>query len=595
MSLLLCTLAALAPAPQDTQPATRPRPFQPMQVPRTVARARGDRRIAIDGDLADWPSAPPVLLDDPRQVSGSQLGAWRNASDCSAQAFLAWDADNLYFAAVVRDDWHRPLAKDSARLTEVPPADSIVLTFDPRRDTRALGADAGRAEDREFWLAECEGENGVVLWDRYRGVARFVQDGIVVVAQDPRERMTTYEARIPWRDVLPPGERPEQKRVLNVQVVVNDYDDIVDLIPQTRLGWTFGTGPRIDPALMGQVMLVGDVAEGELTLPEFPPPPQRTDAPVPPMAFWLDLRARLRAHPPAIVAGTDPGAAGGATRQELLRTLDQQCEAFPRVDHLEYHFRIHRRMVRETEGIAQSGLPAYWQLRLADLERDASGPPPERGFRLFRLPMGGWLVRSQWANFAIDPAGHEIEKRLWGAIDFALLTAPLDVTKRNDQLLIRLAAAKRTTLVHIAIPLPGVDSTKIELAEIGKTYDAGKLKVTVLGHVAENKAVTATVGYRIAFPDGATLLHAGQTRMAERKADEAPADVLILSARHYEPAATARRVAPRLVVLDDVLQCATAAGAAGRVRYGEALELQRTLQPLASLVLAGGEAVDSTR
>ena len=62
MSFLLCTLAALLPAPQDSQPATRPQPFRPMPVPRTVARARGDRKLAIDGDLADWPSAPPIFL-----------------------------------------------------------------------------------------------------------------------------------------------------------------------------------------------------------------------------------------------------------------------------------------------------------------------------------------------------------------------------------------------------------------------------------------------------------------------------------------------------------------------------------------------------
>jgi hypothetical protein len=62
-------------------------------------------------------------------------------------------------------------------LTEIPVADSVVLTFDPERDTRAATATIpGGAEDREFWLADEAGRE-VVQWDRLRGTARVLDGG----------------------------------------------------------------------------------------------------------------------------------------------------------------------------------------------------------------------------------------------------------------------------------------------------------------------------------------------------------------------------------------------------------------------------------
>src|SRR5690606_1651088 len=151
----------------------------------------------------DWPALPPLFLDDPRQVSGTALGAYRGLGDVAGRVFLLWDDEALWVAASVLDDWHIRIDADSPRDTEIPPADALILTFDPARDTRSLGADRGRSDDISFWLAEVEGQGRqVVRWDRYRGTAGFAEGGQLVVRRDADAGQTTYEARLPWAAIL---------------------------------------------------------------------------------------------------------------------------------------------------------------------------------------------------------------------------------------------------------------------------------------------------------------------------------------------------------------------------------------------------------
>ena len=72
-------------------------------------------------------------------------------------------------------------------------------------------------------------------------------------------------------------------------------------------------------------------------------------------------------------------------------------------------------------------------------------------------------------------------------------------------------------------------------------------------------------------------------------------DLLLLSAKHPRARRFAKQVSARLTVLDDILQCATRAGPAGRVTLEAAFELQRDLRPTASMIVGPGESVDITR
>src|SRR5690606_2026754 len=324
----------------------------------------------------------------------------------------------------------------------------------------------GRTDDREFWLADVEGagKGQVVLWNRFGGTATWVEGGALAVARDDQLKVTTYEARIPWKAILKGGRKPEVGMVFDFQIVVSDFDEVTDVMAQTRIGWTFGTGPRIDPGLLGSVMLLGDVDGPVIDLPEFPSPPSPSEDAVPGPRYWIELHDALRATRPVVFRADagDPRAAIGAERRRRLETLDGHLAAFPRVDFLEFQQRIHRRMSRECAGIIATGLPYYWDHVLAEVRRRVEVAVPEHGVRVFRLPQSGWLVLSKQAKFAIDPAGYDVDKAFYEVLDFVLLTDPLDMTKRNDQLLIRMLLTGKAFASHVRFHLPGIDASKVE-------------------------------------------------------------------------------------------------------------------------------------
>ncbi|MCC6671239.1 MAG: hypothetical protein IT458_09265 [Planctomycetes bacterium] len=597
LSVPLCPQEAQATRPAGGEPA---KAFAPMPVPRSLVGQRGATRITVDGGLADWPSAPPLTMDDARQLSGTAFGAWRGPADLAAKAFLLWDEEDLYLGCVVRDDWHRPLDEAAAKLLatsmlEIPPADSVVLSFDPDRNTRAAGNDPGRVEDREFWLAEIQGGKGqVVLWDRYRGSARLVGAGSLAVGRDQERGLTTYEVRLPWKEILPPARAPRRGDTLGVRIVVNDYDEPTDPLPQTRAGWTFGCGPTVDPALYGVVLLHGTLDPPPERMPEFPPPPPAQGDPVPSQAYWVAQRQRLAQTRPVRVSGSSGDARSvlGGERLAWLENFEHHLATFPRLDFVELQARVHRRMNREVAGYNATGLPWAWQDTLADLvRREKATPPPEQGLRLARLPQGGWLVRSRGASFLIDPAGAGIEHELPGLADFVVLTQPQDPTRRNDYLLIRMVAARKPVFAHIGIHLPAVPVAELPVARPGEATLVRGVRVLPVGARDAAGRVPPSFGYLFTLADGSTLLASGEDLQEEDLPRDLRVGTLLLSARHVAPRVLGQRLQPGLTVLTDVLQCAALPGAEGRVPLAAALQLQDGLRPYPSVLLAPGESL----
>jgi hypothetical protein len=588
----LAAAAQVAPAvPQEPPPGVQARP-EPMLLPQLLALPRGDRQLAIDGTLTDWPELPAVRLDDRRQLSGTANHAWRGPNDLGAQVFLLWDADALYVSCVVKDEWHRALDSKTLQLTEIPVCDSVVLTFDPERDTRGSGEDPGRREDREFWLADESGRQ-VVQWDRLRGTARVLGGAARCVALHDKEHgITSYEASIPWSEILPPGRTAKTGLVLDVQIVVNDFDESTDSMPQTRVGLTFGCSPVIDPGLLASMMLVGDAAALQGSVPEFPPKPGVATAPAPGPEYWQPLIAELLASPPVVFDGNGAAAeCGGVKRLALLEQLDGHCARMPRIDFLELHQRIHRRMNREIGGLSARGLPWFWRRRLEMLSKEAADPVPAGASRLYRLPMGGWLVRSESRDYVVDPAGADVAEYLWGGIGFCVLTQPLDMVRRNDQLLVRMYFARppRTVLTHIAFHLPLVPMETMELVEPGKTYPSSTgARIEVLGSKLEDGKVPWSCSYRIDTPKGPRLLFVGPN-LKPAEVESGGVDLAVASPRNPDLVEVLRKVAPGLVVIDDAFTC-QAHPTQPRIALHDIHLLQQELRPLRSVLLAPGES-----
>ncbi len=60
---------------------------------------------AIDGDLSDWnlEAMTPAVLDVVEQLNSGQ-DSWDGPEDCGGEFYLLWDDENIYIAAVVKDD-----------------------------------------------------------------------------------------------------------------------------------------------------------------------------------------------------------------------------------------------------------------------------------------------------------------------------------------------------------------------------------------------------------------------------------------------------------------------------------------------------------
>lgn len=585
-----CAVAALLPllAAQDPGQQT---PLQPMLLPQGVVLPRGDVEIVVDGSLVDWPRLPAMRLDDRRQLSGTALGAWRGPKDCSALVFMIWDKQMLYIACSAQDEMHRALDANTLRLTEIPAADSLLLSFDPDRNTRSNGSDPGRREDREFWLADDSGRE-VVQWDRLRGQANVLSaPARMVVLHQKEEGVTTYEAAIPWDQILPPGRSPAIGDVIDLQMVLNDFDEITDSMAQTRAGWTFGLGPVVDPGLYGSIMLVGDDAAMRGAVPEFPPKPGVPRDPVPPEEFWRELTAKLLKNPPAAYDGSVPAAeVGGIERLEALEEIDEQVQRFPRVDFLELHHRIHRRMKREVAGLSARGLPWWWRDRLFAVSKQGEDPVPEGAVRLFKLPMGGWLVRTAKDNLVVDPAGSDVREWLWGGAQHCVLTRPLDMTRRNDQLLMAMFASepRRTVLSHIVFHLPVVSMADMPVVRPGETYAGGTLTVEPLGETDEQGRVSYDCSYRIVV-EGAPPILLVTPSLKPEQVPEGKVGVVIATARNPRLPEIVGRVDPEMVLFDEAFRCSWHAQTP-RVTLRNLHAIQRALLPHRSVVLAPGES-----
>ena len=621
MSLWACLILGVLVPQGDIQQPQQPQRLKPMPIPSTVIlKLEKGKRIVVDGALTEWPEevmAVAIDLVDTRRVSGSWMGAYNTElkqKDISGRVFLTWDEERLYVGAKVLDDWHRALGKKGIRLSEIPPADNLMLTFDPDRNTRSVGPDDGRREDQEFWLADVHGQGRrLVLWDRYRGTAGYAEGALLVIDRSNETGVTTYEASIPWEAILPPGRKAKAGLACDLQVVLNDYDEPTDPMPQTRVGWTFGMGPVIDPGIFGTVMLVEQFDRTHP--PRIPKVKPLSGDPVPGPGYWVRFQKRLQKLPPAWVDATtvDAATASGMDRFKLLDELEHHLSVFPRVDFLEFQQRVHRRMVREAAGIAQTGVPFFWHHSLKDLHRRLPPVPPAGHIRVFRLPQGGWFIRSAGANFAVDPAGYELAPHIGPGIDFVLLTRPLDQSKRNDRLLVELASRKKLIFAHLPYHLPGVDAAKMALVVPGKYYSFGKLPlrgnnnnekqpktvpvvtIHVLGRKTAKGFSASSAGYEIKWYDGTTLLHPGVSLDSSDMRSLRGPDVLLLSALHPKALAMGRQVAAKVTILDEVLEVATAQGPHGRVTLTEAIKLQQALRPLRSILLAPGESVDIKR
>jgi len=92
---------------QDPKALSQPRPFT-----KEIHVVSG---IKIDGDLSDWPAEPTFTLNDKSQIVYSATpNLWTGPKDLSAQVWVGWASEGLYFAFKVVDDKLVQTASDAS-------------------------------------------------------------------------------------------------------------------------------------------------------------------------------------------------------------------------------------------------------------------------------------------------------------------------------------------------------------------------------------------------------------------------------------------------------------------------------------------------
>ncbi len=216
----------------------------------------------IDGDLSDWPATSrleqPHRLKTwaPSRKEQAQYPTplvWRDASDLSADLYLAWDREFLYVGLRVRDDRFDPAAAG----TPAWQGDSVQIYFDGWGDARTRRAKGYGSDDQSLTVWPDPAGAKVIrdlapeqqLGFLKTGPAPAVQ---VACRRNEQTRETVYELAFP-RSEIPPVNL-QAGGSFGFAVLINDRDG--DYRKQGLTLTPAGTEPFMRPDLYPLLMLV---------------------------------------------------------------------------------------------------------------------------------------------------------------------------------------------------------------------------------------------------------------------------------------------------------------------------------------------------
>lgn len=186
--------------------------------------------FAIDGSLSDWEQKGYLELPLVNGALPSNLSDWEGEQDLSAKIRFAYDENNLYMGAQIKDNVHHALAG-----TSMWSADSIQF---------ATGT--GALFGPEYGFAHADGQAEVWSWSS--GTAVLDKDAVQLSTNRVADT-TIYEAAIPWKALQ--KEKPE--KILPFNILINDNDEAGR---KSWVEWTPGIGKYKDQYAFGNLFLV---------------------------------------------------------------------------------------------------------------------------------------------------------------------------------------------------------------------------------------------------------------------------------------------------------------------------------------------------
>lgn len=219
--------------------------------------------IAIDGDLTEWNTSAPAMIDQESQVI-RDIGQWTGPEDCSAQAYLMWDEGNLYLAAKVMDD--TPFMYREGFPPDLADALVLFLSTDPETDPNRTayaatdfrltmiiddyyfntGIDRDMVEEkRGFETKGGDGDEQVL--EGYECAIMEIEGGYV------------FESKIPltnFANDLLPVLIPQAGMTVGMELSLFDLDFPCPGVATARIGWSGNANIDINPSLWGTLTFV---------------------------------------------------------------------------------------------------------------------------------------------------------------------------------------------------------------------------------------------------------------------------------------------------------------------------------------------------
>lgn len=184
-------------------------------VKKTALAQYASKAIKIDGSLADWADAKPLVLNQESQLQEG-FSLWKGAEDLSGKICIKWDNTNLYVIADVNDNV--PL-KNPKTKNNVWNGDSIEMTIslnpsaDPGRDSFVKG-------DKQIGFGTGNGTNvKPSIWD---WTSAKTPEGAQI---DVKKKSGGYilEAKVPWSALS--TFTPSAGTKIGFDCAIDDSDD----------------------------------------------------------------------------------------------------------------------------------------------------------------------------------------------------------------------------------------------------------------------------------------------------------------------------------------------------------------------------------
>ena len=157
------------------------------QVEKTIIVPKAKTPVTVDGDLSDW---PPVERATVKYPDCAEFGIPPNKDRFEAQVAFAWDEQNLYFAADVKED---ELVCE-AKADEVYKDDAVELFIDPFND----GLVWGDARDFQIGISPGgpDGKPQIYAW--FQKTAPAGAEVASKIEESPAGAGYVLEVKIPW-------------------------------------------------------------------------------------------------------------------------------------------------------------------------------------------------------------------------------------------------------------------------------------------------------------------------------------------------------------------------------------------------------------